>query len=82
MLSFSHWHAKGFSSKHIALKVDGIGPENLLFAGASAHLSSRKIGQAGAVKGLTLMKPSSTRTRREEYLHGQDSSFKNPATSK
>ena len=27
--SFSHWHVKEFSSKHIALKVDVLGPESL-----------------------------------------------------
>ena len=36
---------KGFSSKCIALKIDVIGPENVLFA-------SPEILQAGAVKGL------------------------------
>ena len=48
--SFSHWHVKGFSSKRLALKVDVIGPENRLFAGASF---SPEILQAGAAKGLT-----------------------------
>ena len=31
---------KGFSSKRIALKVDVIGPENILLAGASVHHSA------------------------------------------
>ena len=45
--SFSHWHAKGFSSKHIILKVDAIRQENTLFAGASMHLSARKFYRLG-----------------------------------
>ena len=36
-------HVKGFASKRIALKLDVIGPENILFAGASVHLSARKL---------------------------------------
>ena len=37
----------------MALKVDVIGPENVLFAGASVHLRfSPGTVQAGAVKGL------------------------------
>ena len=40
---------KGFSSKCIALKVDGIGAENTLFAGASVHF------KAGVEKGLNCM---------------------------
>ena len=42
-----------FSSKHIALKADVIGQENILFAGVSVHHSARKFLQAGAVKGLS-----------------------------
>ena len=42
---------KGFSSKHIALKVDVIGPENILCARA---YFSPEILQAGAVTGLML----------------------------
>ena len=34
---------KGFSSKPIALKIDVTGPENILFAGVSLHLSARKL---------------------------------------
>ena len=30
---------KGFSSKHIAVEADVIGAKNILFAGASVHLS-------------------------------------------
>ena len=41
-LFFLHWHVKGFSSKRLALKVDVIGPENVLFACASVKLSTRK----------------------------------------
>ena len=33
---------KGLSPKRIALNLDAIGPENILFAGASVHLSARK----------------------------------------
>ena len=39
---FSHWHVKGLSSKCITLKVDVIGLGNILFVGASVHLSVRK----------------------------------------
>ena len=38
---------KGFSSKRIALKADVIGPENVLFAGASVQLSARKFDSLG-----------------------------------
>ena len=38
---------KGFSSEHIALKIDVIGPENMLFAGASVHLSAQKFYRLG-----------------------------------
>ena len=41
LLLFLHWDVKGVSSKHTALKVDVIGPQNILFAGASVHLSAR-----------------------------------------
>ena len=42
LFCFLHWYVKGFSSKRITLKVDVTGPENILFAGASVHLSARK----------------------------------------
>ena len=42
---------KGFSSKHITLKVDVIGAENILFAGASVHLSERTSCGSDGVKG-------------------------------
>ena len=45
---------KGFAPKHITLKVDVIGSENILFAGASLHPSAPDILQAEAVKGLRL----------------------------
>ena len=38
---------KGFSSKRIALKLDVIGPENILYAGASVHLSAREFYRLG-----------------------------------
>ena len=38
---------EGFSSKRIALKIDVIGPENILFAGASVHLSAGKFYRLG-----------------------------------
>ena len=44
-------YVKGFSSKHIALKVDVTGAESILFAGASVHLSARSF-TGWAVKGL------------------------------
>ena len=40
-LLFSHWHVKGLSSKGTALKVDVIGPENVLVTVASVHLPAR-----------------------------------------
>ena len=43
---------KGSPSKLIALKTNVIGPENILFAGASVHRVSPEILQAGAVKGV------------------------------
>ena len=44
---------KEFSSKCIVLKIDAIGPENILFASSSVHHSAwKEILQAGAVKGL------------------------------
>ena len=42
-----------YFTKSRALKVDVIGPENILFAGASVHLSARKL-HAGAVVGLII----------------------------
>ena len=48
--SVSHWHVKGFSPKHIAVKVDAIGPENTLFAGVSVHLSARKFYRLGQLR--------------------------------
>ena len=43
---------KGSPLKRIELKIDVIGPENILFAGASVCHSARKYLQAGAEKGL------------------------------
>ena len=43
---------KGSPLKCTALKIDVIGPENLLFARVSMHHSAWKNLQAGAVKGL------------------------------
>ena len=43
---------KGLLSKGIALQADVIGPENILFAGASLHFFCPEILQAVAVKGL------------------------------
>ena len=45
---FWHWHVKGLPSKRTALKVIVIGPENILFAAASVHLSAQifyRLGQ-------------------------------------
>ena len=50
-LYFSHCHVKGFSSKLKALKVDVMGAENILFAGASLHLSARKYYRLGKRRG-------------------------------
>ena len=41
-VSFSHWHVKGLSSKPTALNVIATGPESILFAAASVHLSAQK----------------------------------------
>ena len=49
-------YVKGFSSKHIALKVDVTGAESILFAGASVHLSARSF-TGWAVKGLKKSRP-------------------------
>ena len=51
---FSHWHVKGSSSKRIALKGDNyvIGPKNILFAGASVHLSARKFCTGWSREGV------------------------------
>ena len=38
---------KGISSKGIALEVDVMGPENILFAGMSVHLSAKKLYRMG-----------------------------------
>ena len=40
-------YVKGFSSKCIALKVDVIGPKNMLSAGGSVHFSARKCYRLG-----------------------------------
>ena len=51
---------KGFSSRLKALKVDVIGPENILFAGESVHLSARNFftgwGREG-VKDVVTQRP-------------------------
>ena len=39
---FSRWYVKEFSSTRIALKIDAIGPENVLFGGVSVCHSARK----------------------------------------
>jgi len=38
---------KGFHQKCIALNIDVIGLENILFAGASIHLSAQKFYRLG-----------------------------------
>ena len=50
---FSHWPVKGLSSKRLALKADVIGPgKNILFAGASVHLSARIFYRPGGSEGV------------------------------
>ena len=56
---------KGLYHKRIALKVDVIGPENILLAGTSVHLSTRNVLQAVGNEGakaesgqLSLTSPS------------------------
>ena len=51
---FSHWHVKGFSSKFSLSFSESrsvIGPENILFAGASLHHSARKFYMLGQWRG-------------------------------
>ena len=43
---------KGFSSKHVALKIDVTGPENTLFCKRVSASFSPEILQAGALRGL------------------------------
>ena len=52
MFSVSHRHVKGVSSKLIALKVDVIEPENILFCRRLRASFIPEIVEAGAVKGL------------------------------
>ena len=47
LLLFLHWHVKGLLLKGTALNVDVIGPENILFAGASVQFSARKFYRLG-----------------------------------
>ena len=50
--SFSHWHVKGFSPKRTALKSRSAkGPENIMCAGASVHLSARRFYRLGQWRG-------------------------------
>ena len=42
---------KGLSPKRIALNLDAIGPENILFAGASLLLSARTFYTLGQRRG-------------------------------
>ena len=49
---------KTLITMHLALNVDVIGPENILFAGTSLHLSlsARKFYRLGALKGLIVLR--------------------------
>ena len=67
MSSFSHWHVKGFSSKHIALKEDVTGLENILFGHMSLHLSAWKF-YTWAGKGLTAKHGKNCHDRKTNYL--------------
>ena len=49
--SYSHRYVKGSPSDRIALKVDVTGPENILFAGTSMHLSAQKCYRLGQLSG-------------------------------
>ena len=49
--SFSHFRVKGLLSKGIILNVNVIGPDNILFAGASMHVSVRKMYRLGQWRG-------------------------------
>ena len=46
-LLYLHWHVKVFSLKCTALKVDVIGPENIMFAGTSVQFSAPKFYRLG-----------------------------------
>ena len=63
----SRWHVKRFSSKHIALKEDVTGLENILFARMSLHLSAWKF-YTQAVKGLTAKHRKNCHDRKTNYL--------------
>ena len=45
---FSHWHVEGLSTQRVTLKADVTGPENMLLAGMSLHLSARKFYRLGS----------------------------------
>ena len=47
VLSFTLSYMKGFSWRHIPLKVDVTEAENNLFAGGSVHLSAQKFYRLG-----------------------------------
>ena len=42
---------KGFSSKRIALRLDVIGTDDMLFANTSVQLSTRKVCRLGQRRG-------------------------------
>ena len=46
-----------------------IGPKNILFAGASVHLSAQKIVQARAVKGLITNSQFTSPVDSDHYQH-------------
>ena len=56
LLSVLHWHVKVniyiILWKRITLKIDVTGPENILFACASVHLSARKFYRLGQWRGF------------------------------
>ena len=73
------------------MKVDVIGPENILFAGASVHLSAYKFYRHGAVKGLrawnrlnaeTEEQPNYTNFEKQSHYINFKSSTQDPKSKK
>ena len=60
---------KGFSSKRTSLKVDFTGPENILFAGASVHLSAGKFYSEGVKKRIFVVVVASQSAISSWQLH-------------
>ena len=82
---------EALSSKRVALKVDVIGPENILFAGASVHLSAENFtgwGSEGVnnrklierfwkLKALYILKKNTQRANTHNYTNQWYTSIQN-----